>query len=359
MSRRLRRTRRIRRSSTAPPEDERRIRIRADGPADLLGLIPYQLGFHPAESVVTVFLSSGKVKMTARIDLPLPGAAAEFARYLRGLVSQHGIEELVLFAYSTHPVPARALLAGLLRALPARLVRDALYVDGSRWWSMTCDRSCCPADGTPYDLASSRLAAEAVYAGHTALATREELAATLQGPRAEEVADLVELTAAVRDGLGQLSESQLAERLERTLGGVLADRNRLTDRTCAELALLATDLRLRDLAWSLIDIDDAEAQIEIWLRVVGRVPPELSAAPLALLGMAGWIAGNGALLNCCADRLQELHPGYSMCGLLGEISDRAVSPRLWRTMRKELQTEVRRVLDGPVGLGYRAGSSRL
>ena len=38
-------------------------------------------------------------------------------------------------------------------------------------------------------------------------------------------------------------------------------------------------------------------------------PPAISAAPLALLGMAAWIGGNGALLNCCIDELRRIHPG--------------------------------------------------
>jgi uncharacterized protein DUF4192 len=341
MSRRLGRTRRIRRSTAEPR------RLRAHGPADLLALIPFQLGFHPAESAVTVFLRSGEVKLTARVDLPPPAAAAAFARHLRGLVGQHDIDEVVLFAYSAQRGPARALLASVVRALPARLVRDALYVDGSRWWSLTCDRGCCPAEGTPYDVASSRLAAEAVYAGLTARATRDELAATLSGPPKEEVARLTDLAAEVLDQLEPFNEPWLAaERLERTVNSALADPAGLDDNSCAALALLVTDLYLRDLAWALISPDEAEQHVEVWLRVLNRVAPELSAGPLALLGMAGWISGHGALLNCCADRLREQHPHYSMARLLEEISDLAVSPSVWRTLRVELQSELRR-LDDP------------
>jgi hypothetical protein len=324
--------------------------MRARGPADLLALIPFQLGFHPAESAVTVFVRSGRVKMTARVDLPPPAAAAEFARQLRGLARQHDVDELVLFAYSAQPDPARALLVGLLRALPARLVRDALYVDGSRWWSLTCDQACCPAEGTPYDVASHWLAAEAVYAGMTVRASRDELAATLDGPSAAELARLDDLATEVLDELEQLAAPRMAaERLVRTVRSGAADPNGLDDRTCMALALLVTDLHLRDLAWAMISPDEAEKHVEVWLRVVNRVPPELSAAPLALLGMAGWISGHGALLNCCADKIRDQHPGYSMGRLLAEISDRAVSPSVWRTAGGRAHAELRRELDGLTG----------
>jgi hypothetical protein len=324
--------------------------MRARGPADLLALIPFQLGFHPAESAVTVFLRSGRVKLTARIDLPPPAAAAQFARQLRGLARQHGIDELVLFAYSAQPDPARALLAGLLRTLPARLVRDALYVDGSRWWSLTCNQACCPADGTPYDVASHWLAAEAVYAGMTARASRDELAAALDGPDDAELARLGDLASEVLDELEQLAAPRMAaEHLARTVRSGVADPNGLDERTCVALALLVTDLHLRDLAWAMISPDDAEKHVEVWHRVVNRVPPELSAAPLALLGMSGWISGHGALLNCCADRIRDQHPGYSMGRLLTEISDRAVSPRIWRTAGGWAHAELRHELDGLTG----------
>jgi hypothetical protein len=313
-------------------------------------LIPFQLGFHPVESAVTVFLRSGQVRMTARVDLPPPTAAAQFARQLRGLVRQHDVDELVLFAYSAQPDPARALLTGLVRTLPARLVRDALYVDGSRWWSMTCCQGCCPAEGTPYDITSHPLAAEAVYAGMTAQATRGELAALLDGPPEAEIPRLVDLAAEVRDELKQLTGPRMtAERLERSVRSGVADTAGLDDRACAALALLVADLRLRDLAWALIDSDEAEQHVEVWLRVVNRVAPELSAGPLALLGVAGWISGHGALLNCCADRLRKQHPHYSMGRLLTEISDMALSPGIWRTLGPEMQTEVRRALDQLAG----------
>ena len=94
-----------------------------------------------------------------------------------------------------------------------------------------------------------------------------------------------------------------------------------------------TDLHLRDLAWAMIDPDDAEQHARVWMQVVNQVPPTLSAAPLALLGMAAWIAGDGALQNCCCDELARLHPRYSMGGLLsthqrpGSVAGAVAHPR--------------------------------
>ena len=324
------------------PTDDR-VRLRAQGPADLLALIPFQLGFHPRESLVAVFVCGSSVGLIARMDLPPVSTAADFAAKLEELARQNGAEELVLFAYSEHSEPARSLLTGLVDALPPARLRDALYVDGSRWWSLTCGQVCCPAEGTPYDVAGHRLAAEAVFAGMTTRASREELAATVAGPPEAEVPRLVDLAAEVRALRRDWpSDEDPAARLLQRVQAGLTDPAVLDDRACAELALLVGEIRLRDLVWAMIDPESAADHIELWQRVVSRVAPVLSAAPLALLGMAGWISGNGALLNCAGEELSCRHPSYSMGHLLEQISARAIPPRLWQSMAGELHDDLRR-----------------
>jgi hypothetical protein len=348
MSRRRSRPRRSRRSTTAAAVGSRapRTRLRARGAPDLLALVPFQLGFHPTESLVTVLVRSGQVVLTARLDLPAPASAGATATFLGDLVRQHQIEELVLFAYSGQSGPARQLLTGLLVELPAGLVNEALYVDRSRWWSMTCTDVCCPAEGTPYDVASHPLAAAAVFAGMNARADRGELADSVNGPAATEVARLTALTDTVLGELDELDDPRLAARLlDSTLHSALSESAALTERTSATLALLVSDLQLRDLAWAMIEPDNAEEHARVWMQVVSQVPPTLSAAPLALLGMAAWIAGDGALQNCCCDELARLHPRYSMGGLLADISERALSPKLWHAFNGGMQAEIRRELD--------------
>jgi hypothetical protein len=329
------------------PTDDR-VRLRARGASDLLALIPYELGFHPHESLVAVFVCGGSVGLIARMDLPAVSAAPGFAVELRDLARQNRANELVLFAYSEQPEPARSFLGGLLAALPARLVNDALYVDGSRWWSLTCDQACCPAEGAPYDVAGHRLAAEAVFAGLTTRASRQELAATVAGPSSVEVPRLVELAAEVRRARAdRRSGEDPVARLVRGVQAGLADPGALDDRDCTELAVLVDQIRLRDLVWAMIDPESAEQHVGLWLRVVARVAPDLSAAPLALVGMAGWISGNGALLNCAGEELSRRHPDYSMGLLLEQISARAIPPRLWQSMgggvRDDLRREVARL----------------
>lgn len=356
MSRRLRRPPRMRsRLSAAPRDDDpggrsltgdKRVRLRVRGAPDLLALLPYQLGYRPSESVVAVLVTAGRIRLTARVDLMPPEAAGAFATNLRSLAQQHEAEEIVLFGYSADAAPARSLLAGLVAALPRRLVREALYVDGSRWWSMTCDDACCPAEGTPYDVGGHRLAAEAVFAGMSVRSSRAELAAGFAGPAEDDLGRLAELADRAQ---GTVRSLGLDRRLARLAEVLRAGSVGLSDEDCAELAALVTDLRLRDLAWAMLNPENAEEQLTLWQRVVSRVSPTLSAAPLALSGMAGWISGDGAMLNCAVEELTRRHPDYSMGELLAMISARAVSPRMWDTLGGEIHAELMREFERLAG----------
>jgi hypothetical protein len=113
------------------------------------------------------------------------------------------------------------------------------------------------------------------------------------------------------------------------------------ERTCLMLGLLVTDVHIRDLAWALITPTNAEDHVRLWGGVVARVPPTLAAAPLCLLGMAAWVSGAGALLNCCCERLTKVDPDYSLGRLLADISERAVPPSLWQQIGGEMQAELR------------------
>jgi hypothetical protein len=316
------------------------VRLGARGAPDLLAVIPFLLGFHPRESVVTVFVRSGRIVLTARLDLPPPEAAEAYADMLQGLARQHGGDEVVVLGYSAQPEPARAFLCRLVDLLPPELVNEALYADGSRWWSMSCDGPCCPAGGTPYALDSHPLAAEAVFAGMSARADRDALAELVHGPSPTDQPRLESLVEELRTEQAQRSGKASARDLERLVRRAVADPGGLEERAGIRLALLVADVRLRDLAWSMIKPDDAECHADLWSRVVRRVPAALSAAPLVLAGMAAWIDGKGALLNCCIEELSQIHPQYSMGRLLSELSERAVSPRLWDEMAGPMRETV-------------------
>jgi hypothetical protein len=114
----------------------------------------------------------------------------------------------------------------------------------------------------------------------------------------------------------------------------------LDDEACVRLALLAREVRVRDVGCALITGEGAEPHLALWQHVVARLPPELAVAPLCLLGVAAGAAGNGTLLNCCCERVERLDPACSMGLLLADVSARALPPSFWDALAAQLRTDL-------------------
>ncbi|HVD64488.1 MAG TPA: DUF4192 family protein, partial [Lapillicoccus sp.] len=48
--------------------------IRLRGPADIISVLPYHLGYRPADSLVVVCLRANRIGVVGRVDLPPPEA---------------------------------------------------------------------------------------------------------------------------------------------------------------------------------------------------------------------------------------------------------------------------------------------
>jgi hypothetical protein len=313
--------------------------VLASRPDDLIGLVPYLLGFVPEESLVLMVVRDGRVLVTARLDLPPVHLAQQVSEQLLAIASQTQAAGLVLLAYSAEAEPARAMLESQVDPLqPAGLI-DALYVGPTRWWSLLCRSGCCPSDGVAYDISSHPLAAEAVFAGLTAASGRAEIEQRVSGPPEGDLEQLERVNHTVGAQLVDLTPRQAGERMLALVQRHL-DGSGVSDADCARLAILAADVIVRDLAWAAMDRDHIEDHLSLWSQVVARAIAPWQPAPLCLLGMAAWIAGNGALQNCCADRVLAIDPGYSMAGLLAEINARMLPPSTWDGLARELRAEL-------------------
>ena len=300
------------------------------------------IGFHPDESVVVVLVSSGRIRLMARMDLPAESASDELAERIDRLARQHEAHALALVAYSAASLPANRLLTRLMDRLGTHKLTDVLYVGHGRWWSLICGDECCPLNGTPFDPSAHVMSAEAVFAGLGARASRRELEASVSGPSEAELLRLEALAGALRTELDQLEDPSAEVRLLASIvAEAISEAGVGDERNCLLLGLLVTDIRLRDLAWALISPADAEDHVRLWGSVVAQVPPRLAAAPLCLLGIAAWLSGGGALLNCCCERLAQVAPQYSLGRLLAEISDRALPPSEWQQIGGEIQAGLR------------------
>jgi Domain of unknown function (DUF4192) len=112
-------------------------RLKVRQPDELLAIIPYLIGFHPAESIVAVFVRSGRIVLTARMDLPPEVATDELAERIAALAEQQKAQALALVAYSQASLPANRMLTRLMDRLSSHELTDVLYVGHDRWWSLT------------------------------------------------------------------------------------------------------------------------------------------------------------------------------------------------------------------------------
>ncbi|MFI7574403.1 DUF4192 domain-containing protein [Micromonospora sp. NPDC049497] len=314
-------------------------RLAVRSPADLVAAVPYLLGFHPTDSLVVVAMRGRRVTFAARLDLPAPADPVTPARHLAVVVARQAAETATVLGYgpATRVTPGvdaiRAALAD--EGIP---VLDALRVTDGRYWSYLCaEPECCPPDGTPYDVSASAVTAAAVFAGQVALPDRAALVAQVAPVQG---ADRAALTRAAEraerrltDLLDRASRTDLTSGRSVRVAGTAAVRlalrgqrrgRRLTDDEVAWLALLLTDVTVRDFAWERTDGRDED--IALWADVLRRAEPEFVAAPGALLAFAAWQAGQGALAAVALERTLALHPDHSLARLLDDLLRHGVPP---------------------------------
>lgn len=160
-------------------------------PRELLALVPFQLGFHPRESLVLMSLRGpdGRVGLVARADLddvcdPVTGPAVA-ARLVDHLRSDGAATVLaVVYTDAAHPGSSpdgsRPWVAAATAAGAAEPpgVASVWVVGQSGYRRLDCtDELCCPAEGRPLeDLESTQVGAHMVLAGATVRGSRDELA---------------------------------------------------------------------------------------------------------------------------------------------------------------------------------------
>jgi Domain of unknown function (DUF4192) len=167
-----------RRGVSNPIDPVTRLRLRE--PVDVLAAVPYVLGYHPTDSVVVIGLAGRRLLFATRDDLPAAEATSSevgtVIAHLHGLVVSQGADGALIVGYG-QPERVDPVTEGLHAAFDGAgvCVLEVLRTTGERYWSYLChDPACCPAEGAPYDVTSSTIAAQATLSGRVALADRVE-----------------------------------------------------------------------------------------------------------------------------------------------------------------------------------------
>jgi uncharacterized protein DUF4192 len=357
--------------------------IRLRGPADIIAVLPYHLGYRPADSLVVVCLRRNRIGVVGRVDLPPPEAEPHLvAVELLPVVEREGPDAVVLVGFEGgvgRAEPASTAMRDALEGAGIRVL-DRLVVRDGRWWSLDCDGSCCPAEGEPVPPDESVPAvADYVLRGRRPAASRGALAERLAS-RADAEQDT--RCAALIHDLATARRSRSAH--QRRQRRILRHWAEILDLTSGEpdavpqvpgagedawvwAAVSLLDVQVRDLliAWlcpGTLDLgvfptslrrlaetelpprstllwgrdgrgdpdeeaaDLADGVVERLAMVCRAAPVELSPGPLTVLAHVAWWLGDGALARTALDRALEVDPDYRLAALLERMVDVAVRP---------------------------------
>jgi hypothetical protein len=281
-------------------------------PDDVLAAVPVLLGFEPSDSVVMLTFG-GRETFHARIDLPPPTEVDEGIGLLLEPARAHGVTQVLLVVYSDRQRYGARLARRFTESFEESGIRvlHTLRADGERWFLGA-------GPGIPYDVRAHAFRAQAVVEGQVVARSRDELAARLRttGCAADVEALLTEVP--------PYDASETAVAVWRAL-----EAGTFEDTELAGLLPGICDLSVRDAAWGSMTREDATAHVALWTDAVQRAPAHLAGGPAAILGLAAWLAGNGALAWCAVDRAVEADPDNSLAALVAELLDRAVPPSSW------------------------------
>lgn len=291
-------------------------------PDEMILVVPHLLGFWPDRSIVVVLLVDGRVEVTARADLDC--SPVELAEVIQPMIARCPHHRVLLIGYGQRDRVEDAVRAAEMLFAPDTLI-DSLGTDGRRWWS----RGGAGGVMSARDLREIGLSVPALAAG--LLPDRSALERQFAGPPPDRRQGLA---ARLDDLLDSVSRSGRADRMERVTElirhAVAVDRVAgLDDDQRLELAALVQDIATRDTAWMAITRGEAAEHLALWRSVLDLTPAPQAPPVLCLAATAGWLAGNGAIMNICLERALDIQPTYSLAKLLTDVMRQAIAPSAW------------------------------
>jgi hypothetical protein len=283
------------------------------GPVEVLGAVPYLLGFHPTDSIVTVLLQrGGRVVGGSRHSLCLPHQ--QIVDDVRTVISQRGITALVVVGYG--PPSTRAAVNAVGEALHRDLpVPGRFLVSGGRCYCLRKGCGCLPEEGLAFDPQSTAYAAQAAVDGQVALPSRDAVVALA----AADVVAQQQVQAAL-DSLPPWRMSTLAELMDAAQQG-----RRLDDQQMAELATMLREGPDRDDAWQATGGD--MWQRDLWLDVTRRVPDAYVARPAALAAWCAWRRGEHTVAHAAIDRILDAGGMDMLAVIIMQLLENNVDPQ--------------------------------
>jgi Domain of unknown function (DUF4192) len=338
--------------------------VTISSPADILGVVPHRVGFHPVESIVVVCLHGPRRRdgLLMRLDLAPVEHDGVVARDLATKAAHVKATAAVLICYTETRAdgdgqPRQHLIDALRQRLSSQGIEviEALLVHNGRWWSYVCtDASCCPPEGTELATeltpAAAHYAAEVVADGGAVLTDRDALERSIRPPR-NPVAEAVREQATERacqwgvgiiaaggaDALCTETLKLLRSLVRRWAGG----SRELTPDEAAQVLLGLGLKSARDEAATLLLDADADVLLALLVALARYADGALAAPVCTVLAWVAYAQGNGALANVAIDRALDAEPGYEMARLLEGAMGGLIRPSAIRALTRDVRRDIR------------------
>lgn len=331
------------------------ITLTAREPGDIVALIPRVLGFRPDHSLVMV--SIGGRGLHARVDLPdrgstsrPPGRAWDAAvDALLEPAVRHRLPSVVLVLYTDDAEWADGVRAALRQRFEDAgvPVRELLRVHDGAWFPLMAPTPAARRRGTGCNDRTHPWILDALVDGEVIHESREALqhSLDLDQPAADQVLD------ALLDQLGErATRLDHGEPVAEIFSG-LPERAWLSEfvRThavlptptmrCGDVARLlidCLDVGVRDVVWAQLDRGNARAHQQFWVAIVRQAIDFWGSTPAAYLGLASWLAGDGATAWCAVDRCLIDEPDHALAQCVAHLLEGAFPPDTWEQLRREV-----------------------
>ncbi len=311
-------SRRMNRPSLSSPTS-----LFAKQPEDLLAFVPQAIGFNPECSVVMITFTEHGNAFHGRVDLPAEEDHLEnlVAVLLRPAL-KHGVLSVIFAIYDDDTRLADDAAWSLKHGFEAAgvAVLDVLRVHDGEWFAVLPGRPAKAYAGVPFDIAAHPFTVRGVVEGRVTHASREALRATLAACEPAVVETLAAL-----ESCPPLSLEQIRPLVERHQ----AARSKPSAEELAGLskALITTSTAEHAVGW--LTRAKAREAVELWTDALTRLPDSHIATPAAVLALAAWLAGDGALAWCAIDRCRAVESEHSLANLVAGLLDSAASPNSW------------------------------
>jgi len=277
-------------------------------PHDLLGAVPYLLGYHPGDELVAIYRDTErKIIHVAAFALNEPAEA--LIEHLAVSTPTGRTATVVLIGYGAPSARHKLIAVGEVAELFLP-VHGLMQVTGHRCICLRQGCACAASTGVDIDPANTPVATRLAVAGRVALPSRQDLHGLVAPDpvgQAETETALATLPPGFDPGTGHIG-STLAQ----------AEKgHRLTAEQTAQLAVALTQRDPQATAWQ--STCGCMWQRDLWLDLTRRVPDRYVTGPANLAAWCAWRRGEHVLADTVLRRAQQVQPHDSLTVLIGSI----------------------------------------